>query len=304
MKNYSILDQYLFELEKHLQDITPSDRSSIILDINQHIQDSLKNYPDQDLKQVLEDLGAPAKVANHYRLDRGLKLFKPSKHPIVKWMSITFISTFGIFLLFISIMIWKFTPIFEVNEKLGKIVFLGGLIDINMTSGKVKVLDEYHFTENTYTNQFEGAIDFPKEETDELVVNFKSGLFNFTNSLDDKLSWTCKLETPPTESFINQSGETVEIDLENYEGANCDFRVPSNIKLTVDGKEANITFTDAEYDIYVELNNGLVKFSPNPEVDYNYDLKVKKGMAADFFSVQDPKSFEVKIFIENGMITK
>jgi hypothetical protein len=285
-------------------DLSPVDRSLILLEINTHIEDSLAKFPEQGLKQILEDLGDASKVANHYRLNKGLGLFKPDRHPIIKWLSITFITTFSLFLLFIAILVWKFTPVFELDEKKGKIVLLGGLVDINSTSGKVKIMDQYHFAENNYSNQFDGAIDFPKEETDELVVNFKTGLFNFTNSIDGKLSWNCKLDTPPTDDFINISSESVEMDLERFEGANCDIKVPINTKLTVDGKSATINITDGEFDTFIEIDNGLIKFSPNPEVDYSYDLKVTKGTIDEFNSIEGPDAYEVKIFIENGMIKK
>jgi len=304
MSKNTILDQYLHEITKHLQDVSPVDRSSIIIEINDHISESLEKYPEQNLAEILDDLGEPSKVANHYRLNKGLRLFKPDKHPLIKWLSITFISGFSIFLLFIGVMVWKFTPIFEVDEKQGKILFLGGLIDINGTSGKVKIMDQYHYTDNNYSNQFDGAIDFPKDETDELVVNFKTGLFNFSNSPDNKLSWNCKLDSPPTDSFLNTSTDSVEIDLESFEGANCDIKVPANIKLTVDGKNGTIKIEDSEYDTFIEMENGLVRFSPNPEVDYTYDLKVTKGRVDDFISRKSNDSYEVKIFIENGMITK
>ena len=53
--------------------LNPSDRAKIVLDINEHIHEALNKYEDKSLKEVREDLGHPQKVANHYRLDRGLK---------------------------------------------------------------------------------------------------------------------------------------------------------------------------------------------------------------------------------------
>ena len=303
MEKQKILNNYLFELEKSLMDIGPVDRSNIVVEIHEHIQEALQKYPEQSISEILNDLGHPQKVANHYRLNKGLKLFKPARHPILKWLSISFISMFAFSLLFIGVLVWKFTPVFELDEDKGKVILLGGLIDINTISGKAKIMDQYHFSENNYTNQFDGSIDFPRSETDEVVVNFNSGIFNFTTADTDKLSWNCKLDTPPTKDFLNQ-GDTVEIDLEDFEGANCDIQIPSNLKLTVDGKDAKITVTDSEFDTYIEMKNGQVHFSPNPEVDYNYELKVKNGTMDKFNSIESKDAFEIKIFIENGSILK
>lgn len=304
MENTRALEQYLFTLEKSLSDLHPSDRAKIVLDINEHILEALDKYQDKKLIEVLEDLGHPQKVANHYRLDRGLKTFKPARNPILKWFSITFLGSIGAFLLFIAVMVWKFTPIFEVDEDQGRVVILGGLIDINQTSGKVKIMDQYNFVDNQFTNQFDGAVEFPKEEYDEVVVNFKSGVLNFTLSTEQKLSWNCKLDTPPSGDFLNRSKDIIELDFEGFDGIACDIAVPAEAKLTVDGKDAKITVIEAEFDTYIEVNNGSVFFNGNPEVDYNYDLKVKQGTIDNFNSSDDPNAFETKIYVENGTISK
>jgi hypothetical protein len=304
MENNKVLDQYLYSLEKNLSDLNPSDRAKIVLDINEHIQEALNKYEDKSLREVLDDLGHPQKVANHYRLDRGLKTFKPDKHPIIKWLSITFLGSVIAFLLFIIIIVWKFTPIFEIDDKKGRVVLLGGLIDLNTTSGKMKIMDQYHFVDNQFANQFDGAVDFPKDEYDEVVINFKSGVLNFKTSLEEKLSWNCKLDNPPTSEFLNRSKDTIELDFEEFSGISCDISVPVGAKLTVDGKDSQITVNDAEFDTFIEIENGQVIFNPNPEEDYSYDLKVNEGSAQVFESSTSKDAFETKIYIESGSISK
>lgn len=299
------LNQYLFQLEKHLVDLSPSDRSKIVLEIEQYIEDALERYSDKSVDQILEDLGTPERVANHYRLDRGLKTFKPARHPIIKWLSITFLGSIGLFLIFILTLVWKFTPIFEINEKTQQVTILGGLIDINGTSGKVKIMDDYKFVDNKFTNHFDGAIDFPREEYDELVINFKSGILNLNTSPEQKLTWNCKLEVAPSDDFMDRSKGVIVINLENYEGVDCEIGIPAEVKLTVDGKDAQITVSDAEFDTFIEIKNGTVFFNYNPEVDYAYDLKVKNGIVSPSFkSSKGKNAYETKIYIDNGSIQK
>lgn len=305
MENKKNLEQYLYQIEKNLSDLHPSDRAQVVLDINLHINESITKFQDKSLSNILEDLGSPQKVANHYRLDRGLITFKPKKHPIVKWLSISFLGSITLFFLFILILVWKFTPIFEIDEKKQRVVILGGLIDINGTSGKMKIMDQYTFVDNKFSNQFDGAIDIPQGESDELVINFKSGVLNITNSLERELSWNCKLETPPTGDFLDQSKDIIVIDLEQYEGVSCDISVPSELKLSIDGQDAQITVTDAEFDTFIDIKNGQVFFNENPEVDYNYDLKVKNGLVSpEYKSSTNPDAYETRIYIENGSIQK
>lgn len=299
------LNDYLFKLEKHLSDLSPADRSKIIIDIEKHIEDALEKYSDKSLDQILQDLGPAERVANHYRLDRGLKTFKPERHPILKWLSISFLGATGLFLIFILTLVWKFTPIFKVDEKTQRVTILGGLIDINGTSGKIKIGDEYKFVDSKFTNQFEGAIDFPQEEFDELVINFTNGQINLNTSEGPKLSWSCKLEVPPSDDFMDRNPGVVVINLENYKGVDCDFQIPPEVKLTVDAKEGQISVTDAQYDTFIELKSGQIFFNYNPEEDYNYDLKVDNGIVSgDFQSSDNKDAYEVKIYLENGQISK
>jgi len=305
MENQKILDTYLLQMEKSLSDLSPSDRSSIILDIQKHIEESQNKFPDKTVADILKDLGSAQKLANHYRLDRGLKTFKPAKNPILKWLSITFLGSFAIIAITVIVLVFKFSPVFSVDEKNDRIVILGGLIDINGVSGKVTFMDQTQFVgRNKFTNQFNGSLDMPSSEFDELVVNFKSGVLNFKPSLGRKLSWDCKMERPPNNDFINTSKDIIEIDLEEYEGVSCDIEVPTEIKLTVDGKDAQITVLDPEYDLYIDIESGQVFFNPNPEFDYKYDLKASNGTMDAYESSTAPNAFEVNIVIENGSILK
>lgn len=304
MENTKALQQYLSTLEKNLSDLSPLDRSKIIIEINEHITENLEKFEDKKLEDILNDLGSPQKVANHYRLDRGLKTFKADRHPILKWLSITFVGSIAVFFIFVVVIVWKFTPIFKIDEKTQRVIILGGLVDINGTSGKVKIADQYHFVDNKFLNQFDGAIDFPRDEYDELVVNFKSGILNFKPSIDNKLSWNCKMETAPTNDFLNRTKDIIEIDLEDFEGVSCDIQVPSNIKLTVDGKDAKVTITDADFHSYVEIANGQVYFNPNPELEYTYDFKVINGTASPAVNSKSPQAYETRISVENGQIIK
>lgn len=305
MKKNKRLEQFLFQLEKHLSDLSPSDRSKIIIDINEHIEQAIEKYSDKNVEEILKDLGKPQAVANHYRLDRGLKTFKAERSPVWKWLSITFLGSLGLFLIFLLIMVWKFTPLFEINEKEQRVTILGGMIDINATSGKIKIMDEYKFVDNKFTNKFDGAVDFSRQDFDELVINFKSGVINLNTSAEEKLSWNCKLQVAPNDEFIERSKNIMIIDLESYEGVDCDIKVPADTKLTIDGKDAQITVNDPEYDTYIELKNGQVYFNYNPEVDYNYDLKTKNGkVSSEFVSSSSKGAYEVKIYLENGTIDK
>lgn len=298
------LENYLYQLEKSLKDVGPVDRSKIILENHQHIIEAREKFPEKSLKEILDDLGPASKVANHYLLDRGLKTYRPNKHPFLKWFSIMFLGSVGLIMATILVVIWKFTPLFKVDEKNQRIIILGGLIDVNGVSGRIKMGDQYQFIQNKYTNQFDGTLEVLKDEFDELVINFKSGSIDLKTNFARKLSWDCKLENPPTKEFINMNNDIIEIDLEKTGGASCLIEVPKDLKLTVDGEDAQVGLMEPEFDAYIDIDNGQVSVSPNPEVDYKYDVSVKNGMSDKFISSKKADAYELKIHIENGKISK
>lgn len=298
-----MLDNYLYDLEKALNDVRPAERAQIILENQQHILEAREKFPEKSLNDILNDLGSAQKVANHYLLDRGLKTYKPTRHPFLKWFSIMFLGSVGLLMATILVVIWKFTPLFKVDEKSQRIIILGGLIDVNGISGKIKVGDQYQFIQNKYTNQFDGALDVPKNEFDELVINFKSGSIDLKTNFNRKLSWDCKLEKPPGQDFININNDIIEIDLEKTGGSSCILEVPTDLKLTLDGEDAQVSLIEPEYDTYIDIDNGNVSVSPNPEVEYTYDLRVKNGTAPKGNSSIKQDAYEIKVYVENGIIS-
>lgn len=298
------LEQYLFDLEKNLADFPPSKKAEIVLENHRHILEAREKYPDKNLKEILDDLGPAQKVANHYRLDSGLKTFKPkTKHPVLKWFSITVLGSFAILFIFLGAVVYKFTPLASVDEDEGRITLLGGLIDINETSGKIKVFDQYKFVDNRYTNQFEGAFELTPD-MNEVVVHFDSGIVNFKTSLDKRASWKCKLQNPPGKNIVSVLPRALEIDLAPYGGGSCDIEVPVDATLTATGRDAQVNVYEPEYDLMVEFENGALNFAPNPEVDYNYDIRIENGRSDEFSSSQRANAYEVKLYLENGDVRK
>lgn len=304
MKDQNLIESYLLRLERALIPLSSSERAKIVLENHTHISEALNKYPDKTTQELLEDLGSPEKVANHYLMDKGLKTYKPKKNSFLKF----FLYSSGTFLLLfvgiITFVVWKFTPIYKYDEENKRVIILGGLVDLNQKSGEYKILNEYKFVENQFTNSFEGSIEVRREEYDEIVVNFQSGMMTFENSQDTKLAWNCKLENPPTDDFMSFGTDMIEMDFVRTGGSSCTIEVPIDMKLTAFGENAQVILNEPEYDSYVEIDNGQIVIGPNPEIDYKYDLSVKNGAKDIFESSLNEKAYEIKGVLENGSISK
>lgn len=297
------LEQYLAELESHLADFPPSKRSRIVWENHERIKEAKAKYPDQSLAQILKDLGQPQKVANQHRLAYGFKTFKRKRHPFLKWFSITFLGSLTILFVAAGILVWKLTPLAKFDEENQRMILLGGLIDISGTSGKIKVFDQYQFVENRFPNQFDGAFEL-SDEMNEIVVNFDSGVMNFTTGASRSASWNCKLQLPPGKDIVTASSTALTINLGAFGGSSCDIEVPVDSTLTVVGADAEINVTEPEYDAMVDFKNGSINFAPNPEVEYNYDIQLGNGNQDEFSSSEKPNAYEIKLYLKNGDIRR
>jgi hypothetical protein len=299
------LEEYLHKLEQHLEKLPPSVRARHIAGNYEHITQTLEKENHKSLDQILSDLGDPVLLANHYLLDHGEETFTPKKPiSITKWFFITLLTSIALFFISIALLVWSFTPIFKVDEKNNRVMMFGGMIDVNGTSGRIKVGNQYHFVQNRFTHSFDGSLDINKQQIDEVVINFKSGVLDLSVSQDNKLSWDCKLESEPNDQIVNIGEEIIEIDLEKIGGHSCDVRIPNEMKVTADGDDGQITLREVEYDTYIDMNNGQVFIQGNPEFDYKYDLHVGEGTVDKFPSVNTPDAFEIKIYLENGAIKR
>jgi hypothetical protein len=297
------LEQYLYDLERSLKDFPPSNRAKILNEISQKIEQAREQFPDKSIESILSDLGPADRVANHYRLESGFKTFKPAKHPILKFFTIAFLGTVLITFISIGVLVWKFTPIIKIDEEKEHFMLLGGLIDIDGKSGKVKVFDQYKFVQNKYTNEFEGSFETSAQQ-EELLMHFSTGNITLKNSIDRNISWNCKIQYPPNEDILSIKEDNIRMNLDEFGGGSCEIAVPINFKLTVEGQEGEVTLIEPEFDAFVDINDGNIHIKHSPEVAYKYSIRLKNGTKDKFPPSSDKDdAYEIQLELKNGSIT-
>ena len=290
-------DEYLKKIEPLLSDLSVYDRSKLLCEIHKEIE-----------RLELTDLKPALAFANEKRSEYGYIPFKPVK----KMSFLSFFLKFSammtlLFLGSISLLVWKFTPIFKVDEETNRVIILGGLIDINAKAGKLKVLDNYHYSDDSFTNDFQASINL-NQDKDEVIVNFQSGRFDLKNATDDNFTLDCKLATPPTDEIISEQDDLVVIDFKKTPGLNCTLAVPVDKKITIEGLDASIRVPSPEYNLYVELDSGKVYLTPEEEIDYNFNLNIDEtgpeNYIGDFQSNDTDEAFEIRINLKRGAIIR
>lgn len=288
MQNHN---EYLKKVEEYLADLSIVDKAKILLEINNEVQE-------KELKELIE----PQVLANKKRENYGFIPYKIKKPfsilalflKLTALMTIFFVSAIGV-------VVWKFYPFYKFDEEKNRVIILGGLIDIDGEAGKYKILDDYHFSKDGFTNDLQATLAL-EEDMDEILVNFQSGSFSLANSKTNELKIDCKLASPAPQDMILQTEELVRISFKEIKGLSCQLDIPEDKKISLDGKEGAISIKAPEFNSYIELDNGKVLIYPEKEIDYKYLLNVKNGFIGEFNSVESDDAYEIQVNIENGSI--
>lgn len=303
MTNQPQLESYLTKLDKALGPIPVGDRADIITEIKSHVTEAIERDPEHGVGSVLASLGEPETVANKYLMDRGLKPGKPPKSPIIKWLTIGFLGTFSIIVLSIGVLIWKFTPIIHVDDTTGRVVLLGGLIDIkgdeggNGTHGGFRL----HLSEDSVS--FDGSKAISKTTTDLISIPFTNGKLELSSATDGQLHWECKInKDDEKKANIRVSGRQLILDLQHTRGAKCDIQIPEGTKVALSGSNGKIDLNQLKCDLNVSVGNGNIEFKPASGTEYDVTTTVQNGSADTYKNSSSPNAHKVDLAVHNGRI--
>lgn len=301
------LESYLSVLDKSLGQIPVSSRAEIVTEIKSHVMEAKERDPNATTDSVLKALGEPETVANRYLMERGLKPIKTSRSgTVMKWLTIGFLGTFALICLTITVIIWRFTPLISVDEKNDHVVLLGGMIDVNGKDGRIKIGDKdfSDFDNNDRkTSKSSGHQTIDATRFKSIQIPFANGKITLQTSKDNSVHWDCKFDGPHGSGQLMEKAGMMAFDFGSRANVKCEIQIPKRIKSEVEGSNGKIDLDQPEGDVEVKLTNGKVSMQPASGVHYHYDLRVQRGLVADFKSSDDPKAIQIKMDITNGAIT-
>lgn len=295
------LEAYLAALDKALGQIPISDRADIVTEIKSHVLASLESDPESTLAKALASLGEPETVANRYLMERGLKPGKASKTPMVKWLTIGFMGTFGMILLAFMVLLWKFTPILKVDEEKGRIVILGGLIDIDEKNGTLSIgSTRLHHDEDM--KLLEGAKPVNGEKGEKILIQFGNGKIETTPSIDEQLHWRCKYSGDLKTGGVYEEKSLIRLDLTPASGVKCEIQLPK-APTEITGSNGKIKLVHTQAALTLKLINGKVELMPHPNAKYRYNAQVNNGIMSGLNSSTDKDAIPIHIQVNNGKIS-
>ena len=298
MKNKE-LENYLFRLEKYLGPIAISEKAEIVIEIKNHVMTAMENNENLSVGQILTSLGEPERVANRYLHERGLEPQKPSKHSIIKWITIGLLGTFGIMAIVFVILIWKFTPVIKVDQERGRVQILGGLVDVpHEDMGRID------YRSNEDKNNFSGEEDLYQSNIKRVDVVFSNGKFDIINNEENKFRFECKIKGNHSDIKQSKSKDLLVLNLSNVSGSYCKLELPPKIRFVMKGKNGRVRLIELRNHISINIWNGNIDFSQDPNSQYKYQTSIANGSVDDFLSSDSEEAFNVEFSLVNGRISK
>ncbi len=290
------LERYLGVLEQALRPFAVSDRAEIITEIKSHVFSAMERDPQTRLDTVLDALGEPETVANRYLIERGLKPTKPPISPVVKWMVIGFLCTFAMILLFTGILVARFSPLVELDEKEERVSLLGG-----MFTAKGSLSSDLFSFGDQRTIEGEHAL-----ATGGLVqIDFGNGKIDLQTSDDGSVHWDCQTNQKSKgkeEIRLPKGKEPLVLNFAALPGVSCDLSVPRGARIQMVGANGKIDFDEPEFSATAKLTNGKVDFKPHDGSHYQYAVGVQTGTSENFISSNHANAYKIEISVTNGAI--
>lgn len=300
------IEHYLLQLDRELQGLPVSQRAEIITEIKSHIMDSETKYadnPNHGIDRILQDLGTPQSVAQRYLSAKGVVYSKPRRSGAwVKWLAIGTVAFFGLIFFAGMSAIWYFSPLVKVDEEKGRVVLLGGLIDVNEKIGKVKIGDM----------EVNGSLDGDFEVTGEqemtgnvrsLKIPFNTAKLDLSAATGRKITWDCRATSEAAPEVAVVAG-VMTLNLDKLNLAKCTVSIPLGISTEVRGVNGHMDVENPGGPLDIALDNGKVNIKTDPSKVYDFEVKVKNGLQ-DFFPRSNAKgALKVKVSVVNGLVKK
>ena len=185
-------------------------------------------------------------------------------------------------------MVWKFTPLVNVDEESGRVILLGGLIDISEKTSK-----------HSQSDKIKSTFDIADKDYQMLQMNFSNVKATIVNNDDKKISYECTGLNHPT---ILKDNKVFSLDFNQSPVKKCIFKIPKNLDLKVDATNAKFTLKKLNNNMNLSLINAKVKLLPDSLAKYFYNLQVLNGKIDTFEGSDDASAYKVTIKITNGKI--
>jgi hypothetical protein len=191
----------------------------------------------------------------------------------------------------------------SLDEKTDHLKLLGGMIDVNGQGGQIQIGGKNFSSFGDNSKGVSGTQTVDPSRFSTILVPFANGKINLQKSKDSSVHWDCKFDGPHGSGQLMERSGLMVFDFGDRASVKCDIQLPKHLKTHLEGANGDIDIEHPQGDVEVNLTNGKVSMLSENDLNYHYDLHVKRGLVADFQSSNDPQAIKIKMEIVNGAIS-
>jgi len=193
----------------------------------------------------------------------------------LKWLLLAIVLMIALPAGCIGVLVWRFTPLIEVDESGRRLGLLGGAFKMDFSQGAVTVLGKTQKVELPH-QKLEGKAKLRAGGSTEVVVHLRQGAIEITNS-PDVLRWSCETVGPNAPPRLRQTEKTWQLDLTALFVQSCRIEIPRRARLRLTTGMGQITLVQPKFAVNLKIDQGQVRIRPDEKTKYTKTVEVSQG---------------------------
>jgi hypothetical protein len=191
---------------------------------------------------------------------------------------------------------WKFTPLFQVDEKTDQIRFLGGYIQLDGRHGTLQI-GQKKLESGAHSQRFEGKTPFkefggghgPFQATDaQLLIRVGGGSLDLSAAPDASLSWKCETAMGGEPPKVEQIRKQMVLDLSHGSFGRCTAAIPARLTVAVELRNGRADIVKPGFDLNLDARASKVSFARDPQLAYVFEPKLDSSRMIGMQSFPPP----------------
>lgn len=261
------MEKYLNKVDRIIQDYPSATKAKVILYLKDKAQQQATEQ-NKTTQEVVKYWPKHRIMINEALNEIGLPSMHKKPLSFGKWIFISILTSLVLSVIWISIMIEKYTPILSVDEKKGKILILGGMVDLDANQGSVKVDYQYDSNLNTQ-NTYKGSQII--EDLRQALISFDTSksTIKFTNA--ESITWECKVVEDIKTSLVEIDKKRIHLNFYDLSPSECSIDVPQGLELRLEANVGNIELENINTHFSVKMKQGVLTVSTEQKIKLSQD---------------------------------
>ncbi len=220
---------------------------------------------------------------------------------VLKWLAIGTVAFFGLIFLSGLTALRYLSPVLSFDEKSGRIVALGGLIELD------EELNQMHLGNmqlprglQQESTEYSGEQELSPGRVEKIRVPFNTAKLEVTGTNEKAVRWKCRSMGAGPQPTI--AAGVLNFNLDGLNLAKCSIAIPLGLVAEFVGINGQLNVKDPSDSMTISLVNGKVNIQLDPTLVYDVDVNVKNGLADFFPRSSDKKAIKLSVDVVNGLV--